>query len=183
MPRRTQHRRSIGVGHCACSSVRPRFSHTFAHFDCTVQPRSTNYPLHPLKRPIMKPRLKPRGAKPPSSRRLRPPARLRPQRPRADCKSFVIIARCDDKNCVFPYMISECAHLSLPCLCSRCWRCRSGSQRPHGAASVVSPYRFTDTSRSSEEFLFSLLVGGGLMALVFYSNRHGYDDDAHRFDK
>lgn len=25
-------------------------------------------------------------------------------------------------------------------------------------------------------FGFSLLVGGGLMALVFYSNRHGYDD-------
>ena len=24
--------------------------------------------------------------------------------------------------------------------------------------------------------LFSLLVGGGLMALVFYSHRHGYDD-------
>jgi membrane associated rhomboid family serine protease len=24
--------------------------------------------------------------------------------------------------------------------------------------------------------LFSLLVGGGLMALIFYSNRHGYDD-------
>ena len=23
---------------------------------------------------------------------------------------------------------------------------------------------------------FSLLVGGGLMALVFYSNRHGYDE-------
>ena len=23
---------------------------------------------------------------------------------------------------------------------------------------------------------FSLLVGGGLMALLFYSNRHGYDD-------
>jgi hypothetical protein len=23
---------------------------------------------------------------------------------------------------------------------------------------------------------FSLLVGGGLMALMFYSNRHGYDD-------
>lgn len=30
---------------------------------------------------------------------------------------------------------------------------------------------------------FSLLVGGGLMALVFYSSRHGYDDDASRFDK
>ena len=24
--------------------------------------------------------------------------------------------------------------------------------------------------------LFSLAVGGGLMALMFYSNRHGYDD-------
>ncbi|MGH6683764.1 MAG: hypothetical protein ACRECA_07550 [Pseudolabrys sp.] len=24
--------------------------------------------------------------------------------------------------------------------------------------------------------LFSLLTGGGLMALVFYSDRHGYDD-------
>jgi hypothetical protein len=23
---------------------------------------------------------------------------------------------------------------------------------------------------------FSLLIGGGLMALVFYSSRHGYDD-------
>ena len=30
---------------------------------------------------------------------------------------------------------------------------------------------------------FSLLVGGGLMALVFYSSRHGYDDDANRFNK
>ncbi len=27
--------------------------------------------------------------------------------------------------------------------------------------------------------LISLLVGGGLMALVFYSSRHGYDDDVH----
>jgi hypothetical protein len=24
--------------------------------------------------------------------------------------------------------------------------------------------------------VFSLAIGGGLMALVFYSNRHGYDD-------
>lgn len=31
--------------------------------------------------------------------------------------------------------------------------------------------------------VFSLLVGGGLMALVFYSSRHGYDEDANRFDK
>jgi hypothetical protein len=30
--------------------------------------------------------------------------------------------------------------------------------------------------------LFSLAVGGGLMALVFYSSRHGYDDSQGRFD-
>jgi len=30
--------------------------------------------------------------------------------------------------------------------------------------------------------LFSLLIGGGLMTLVFYSSRHGYDD-VHRIDK
>ena len=29
---------------------------------------------------------------------------------------------------------------------------------------------------------FSLLVGGGLMGLVFYSNRAGYDDRASRND-
>jgi hypothetical protein len=29
---------------------------------------------------------------------------------------------------------------------------------------------------------FSLLVGCGLMALVFYSARHGYDEGAHRHD-
>jgi hypothetical protein len=28
--------------------------------------------------------------------------------------------------------------------------------------------------------VFSLLVGGGLMALIFYSNRQGYDDEAGR---
>ena len=33
--------------------------------------------------------------------------------------------------------------------------------------------------------VFSLIVGCGLMALVFYSSRHGYDDAAHldRSDK
>jgi hypothetical protein len=30
---------------------------------------------------------------------------------------------------------------------------------------------------------FSLLVGGGLMALVFYSSRHGYDDTDSRPDE
>ena len=28
--------------------------------------------------------------------------------------------------------------------------------------------------------VFSLLLGGGLMFLVFYSSRHGHDDDHHR---
>jgi len=31
--------------------------------------------------------------------------------------------------------------------------------------------------------LVTLLVGGGLMGLVFYSSRHGYDDGAHRADE
>lgn len=29
---------------------------------------------------------------------------------------------------------------------------------------------------------FSFLVGAGLMALVFFSNRRGYDEEAHRAD-
>lgn len=31
--------------------------------------------------------------------------------------------------------------------------------------------------------LFSILVGSGLMALVFYSSRHGYDEPAHMQDE
>ena len=31
--------------------------------------------------------------------------------------------------------------------------------------------------------LFSLLVGGGLMALIFYSARHGYDENANHDEK
>jgi hypothetical protein len=31
--------------------------------------------------------------------------------------------------------------------------------------------------------VLSLLVGGGLMALVFYSSRKGYDDEASHFDE
>ncbi len=30
---------------------------------------------------------------------------------------------------------------------------------------------------------FSLLVGGGLMALMFYSSRKGYDEQARHFDE
>jgi len=31
--------------------------------------------------------------------------------------------------------------------------------------------------------VFSLALGCGLMALVFYSNRHGYDDEASDFSR
>jgi hypothetical protein len=31
--------------------------------------------------------------------------------------------------------------------------------------------------------IFSLGLGGGLMALVFYSNNHGYDDEANHSNK
>jgi hypothetical protein len=31
--------------------------------------------------------------------------------------------------------------------------------------------------------VFSLVVGCGLMALLFYSHRHGYDEQAHRLDE
>jgi hypothetical protein len=30
--------------------------------------------------------------------------------------------------------------------------------------------------------VFSLVIGCGLMALLFYSSRHGYDEEAHRVD-
>ena len=30
--------------------------------------------------------------------------------------------------------------------------------------------------------LFSVLVGGGLMALIFYSSRKGYDEPPHKID-
>ena len=30
--------------------------------------------------------------------------------------------------------------------------------------------------------LFSILIGSGLMALVFYSSRHGYDEPPHEQD-
>jgi hypothetical protein len=30
--------------------------------------------------------------------------------------------------------------------------------------------------------LFSSLIGGGLIALIFYSSRHGYDDEQHGYE-
>jgi hypothetical protein len=46
----------------------------------------------------------------------------------------------------------------------------------------------TDVPRSGYVALvigvtFSLLVGCGLMALVFYSSRHGYDEPVHQIEK
>jgi hypothetical protein len=41
------------------------------------------------------------------------------------------------------------------------------------AAVDIPPYGYLAIAGG---VVMSLLVGGGLMALVFYSNRHGYDD-------
>jgi hypothetical protein len=50
----------------------------------------------------------------------------------------------------------------------------------HLGGDEIPPYGYVAIAGG---VLFSLLVGGGLMALVFYSSRHGYDEEANRFDK
>jgi hypothetical protein len=51
------------------------------------------------------------------------------------------------------------------------WRHLSGGDIPfYGYAAIIGGV------------LASLAVGGGLMALVFYSSRHGYDEGQGRFD-
>ena len=52
---------------------------------------------------------------------------------------------------------------------------------------LVSTWQRTDAQMSVHGWIalglgvfFSLLVGCGLMALMFYSSRRGYDDQAHR---
>jgi len=49
----------------------------------------------------------------------------------------------------------------------------AGSSWVHLARAVIPVYGWFAIVGGA---LFSLLVGGGLMALVFYSHRHGYDD-------
>jgi len=49
----------------------------------------------------------------------------------------------------------------------------AGSAWVHLAGDAIPGYGWAAIAGG---VLFSLLVGGGLMALVFYSNRHGYDD-------
>jgi hypothetical protein len=49
----------------------------------------------------------------------------------------------------------------------------AGSSWVHLAGAVIPIYGWFAIIGGT---LFSLLVGGGLMALVFYSHRHGYDD-------
>ena len=61
----------------------------------------------------------------------------------------------------------------------------AGTAWVHLGGDAIPPYGYVAIAGG---VLFSLLVGGGLMALVFYSNRHGYDDlsggdGANRFDK
>ena len=59
--------------------------------------------------------------------------------------------------------------------CLPCWRRRCGLPAAPGCifAGDIPLYGWVAIAGG---VLFSLLVGGGLMALVFYSNRHGYDD-------
>ena len=49
------------------------------------------------------------------------------------------------------------------------------SQWASANAADIPPWGFAAMGFGA---LFSLLIGGGLMALVFYSSRHGYDDAA-----
>lgn len=55
---------------------------------------------------------------------------------------------------------------------SRAWTAVSGPPMP--AAGYVA---------MTLGIVFSLVIGCGLMALLFYSNRHGYDEQAHRLDE
>ena len=79
-----------------------------------------------------------------------------------------------DNRGALPYMSPCASFLSLPC--SRCSRSRSGLPSRawvHLGGDAIPFYGYVAIVGG---VLFSLLVGGGLMALVFYSNRHGYDD-------
>jgi hypothetical protein len=49
----------------------------------------------------------------------------------------------------------------------------AGSAWVHLAGAMIPVYGWLAIAGG---VVFSLVVGGGLMALVFYSNRHGYDD-------
>ena len=49
----------------------------------------------------------------------------------------------------------------------------AGSSWVHLAGAIIPIYGWIAIAGG---VAFSLLVGGGLMALVFYSSRHGYDD-------
>ena len=59
---------------------------------------------------------------------------------------------------------------------SPCWRLAvwfAGTAWVHLGGDAIPVYGYVAIAGG---VLFSLLIGGGLMALVFYSSRHGYDD-------
>jgi len=56
----------------------------------------------------------------------------------------------------------------------------SGSAWVHLGGDAIPLYGYVAIAGG---VLVSLLIGGGLMTLVFYSSRHGYDDAAHQNDK
>ena len=66
---------------------------------------------------------------------------------------------------------------SLSQRCSHFWHCRCGLRRTPGlilaGANPIPAYGYVAMAGGVR---ISLVVGGGLMALVFYSSRHGYDD-------
>ncbi len=49
----------------------------------------------------------------------------------------------------------------------------AGSAWVHLAGNAIPPFGWFAIAGGA---MFSLLIGGGLMALLFYSHHHGYDD-------
>lgn len=85
------------------------------------------------------------------------------------------LARRHDKNIVPPYMMAMRKLLIImplfALLALSVWFATAAWG--HLAGDAIPFYGYVAIAGG---VLFSLLVGGGLMALVFYSSRHGYDD-------
>ena len=85
------------------------------------------------------------------------------------------LARRHDKNIVPPYMMAMRKLLIivplLALLALSVWFATAAWE--HLAGDAIPFYGYVAIAGG---VLFSLLLGGGLMALVFYSSRHGYDD-------
>lgn len=91
------------------------------------------------------------------------------------CDAQCSLARRYDKNIVPPYMMAMRKLLIImplfALLALSVWFATAAWG--HLAGDAIPFYGYVAIAGG---VLFSLLVGGGLMALVFYSSRHGYDD-------